>query len=456
MIDQGWRVALTKRLTAPTDTAGLAAFRALVGVMVSISAIRFLAYGWVEDFFVAPHFFFKHWGFSWVPVPPAPYVHLVFALLAAGGACVALGLWYRPATVATAIGFTWVQLFDATNYLNHYYLVSLLLLLLGIMPLGRVHALDVVRGAAKPRSSLPAWMTWLLRFQLTVVYVNAALAKVSSDWLLHAQPLNIWLCSRTELPIIGELLGYWPSALAMSWAGFAFDLTIPFFMMVRRTRPYAYVVLVGFHAATGYLFPIGMFPVIMVLASTIFFSPSWPRRVVTRFGLEKEPPSTPGVSARPPRWALPLAAAYVMFQVLFPLRSRLYGGNVAWHEQGMRFAWKVMVREKNGTVTYHLEDEQTGRRWFVRPRRYLDARQEREFSTQPDLILQLAHRIRDDESALGRDVKVRAEVLVSLNGRPPALLLDPARNLAVIDDGVGRATWILPAPDTPPAKLGRR
>ncbi len=66
--------------------------------------------------------------------------------------------------------------------------------------------------------------------------------------------------------------------IAMSWAGFLFDLTIVVWLSWRRTRAVAYGVLLGFHLLTHLLFDIGMFPLIMSVAATVFFSPSWPRR----------------------------------------------------------------------------------------------------------------------------------------------------------------------------------
>ena len=99
----------------------------------------------------------------------------------------------------------------------------------------------------------------------------------------------------------------------------------------------------------------------------------------------------------------------------------------------MRLAWKVMVREKHGSVTFHVRDRASGRSVEVPPRRYLTAKQEREMAAQPDLILALARRIGRD---LG-DVEVRAEAWVSLNGRPAQLLVDPARDLTRVDDDLG-------------------
>jgi hypothetical protein len=138
----------------------------------------------------------------------------------------------------------------------------------------------------------------------------------------------------------------------------------------------------------------------------------------------------------------------VLLQLALPLRHYAYGGDVLWHEQGMRWAWHVMIRAKTGAVTYFVDDPRTGRTWHVTPQRYLTERQVRDFSGQPDLIAQLARRIRDDYAARGvLGARVRAEAWVSLNGRPPAPMIDSSTDLAAEPCGLSKAAWILPAPE---------
>jgi vitamin K-dependent gamma-carboxylase len=279
------------------------------------------------------------------------------------------------------------------------------------------------------------------------VYVYAGLAKATSDWLVHAQPLNIWLSARTGIPLLGPFFDERFTAYAFSWGGFLFDTFIVAFLLWKRTRHYAYAVVLAFHAMTFLLFPIGMFPFIMCAAALVFLggAPRGESRLTGAWSLE------PGASHR---FAFAAVALFCLIQVIAPLRHRLYGGNVLWHEQGMRFSWKVMVREKNGSTTYLVESARGGRTWYVNPRRYLTDRQERELGAQPDLVLQLAHHIRDDFRAQGHDdVTVRVEALVSLNGRSPAPMIDPAVDLARASDGIGKASWILPEPHGPPIHL---
>ena len=447
--------SLRARLAASKPAGALVAFRVALGVLVSVSAIRFLAYGWVEELFVKPSFFFTYWGFSWVRPLPGPWMHALFIALAVLGVCFAAGLFFRAASLLSFVGFAYVQLIDVTNWLNHYYLVALLLLLSSVMPLGRAASLDALLFPKRRRAEFPAWCTYLLRFQVAVVYVHAGLAKATSDWLVHAQPLNIWLSSSTGTPLLGALFDERTTAYLFSWFGFLFDTTIVGFLLWRRTRLPAYVVVVAFHAMTWLLFPIGMFPFIMCASALVFMSPEWPTRLLS-LARTRTRTRTLSVSSFAPLHPafLALGALFCLVQLLAPLRSRLYGGNVLWHEQGMRFSWKVMVREKNGSITYLVESPRARRSWYVSPQKYLTDRQERELSSQPDLVLQLAHHVAEDFRAQGYDdVVVRVEALVSLNGRPAAAMIDPTVDLAALSDGLGKATWILPEPPGPPIHL---
>ena len=91
---------------------------------------------------------------------------------------------------------------------------------------------------------------------LTIVYLYAGLAKINSDWLLKAMPLKIWLPSKYDLPFLGENLMQqnW-FHYAMSWSGMFYDLLIPFLLIYKRTRIFAFILVVFFHVFTRVLFP---------------------------------------------------------------------------------------------------------------------------------------------------------------------------------------------------------
>ena len=106
-------------MLAPRDGAWLAAFRILFGLAMCASSLRFVAFGWVDSFFVEPAFHFKYYGFGWVEPLSGPAMHAVVWALAGLSLLIALGLWFRFAAWAFAIGFAYLQLIDVATYLNH-------------------------------------------------------------------------------------------------------------------------------------------------------------------------------------------------------------------------------------------------------------------------------------------------------------------------------------------------
>ncbi len=453
-----WRT-IEEKLERPVDASSLGVFRVLFGVVALIGALRFFANGWIDRFFVQPTYFFQYWGFEWVQPLSEPAMYAAFGVLVISALLITVGLFYRFAIAIYFVVFTYVELIDVTNYLNHYYLVSLLAFWMCFMPLGRVHGMDArLRGAL---TRLPRWMLGSLQLQVACVYVFAALAKVSGDWLLAAQPLDLWLSARADAFPVSWIAGIDWAPIAMSWAGFLFDLTIVFWLSWRRTRAVAYAVLLAFHWMTHLLFDIGMFPLIMSVAATVFFDASWPRRWLALrrsrghghgHGHEGQ---GHGHGQGLPRWARLAVggalATVALAQVVVPLRSHLYEGDVLWHEQGMRWSWRVLCREKAGSVSYRVRTPGRATEMRVPPSRYLTAHQERQMAGQPDLIVQLAHHIAEEFPGS----EVRVDAVVSLNGRPPARLVDPEVDLAQTQAGLSAASWILPRPETQPPRLAR-
>jgi vitamin K-dependent gamma-carboxylase len=444
-------------LGAPVDIAWLAGLRVLFGVAMCTSMLRYIAYGWIDTFFVNPTFHFKYYGFGWLETLPRLGMHALFWALAALALLMAVGLWFRVAALLFTLGFAYLQLVDVTTYLNHYYLATLLGLLLTLSPADRWGSVRVWRKPQDALQQVPRAWHFLFRFQVGVVYTFAGLAKAHGDWLLHGHPLRIWLSSLTDLPLLGPLFTLEGVPLLMSWAGFLFDTFIIWFLLIPRVRPFAYAVVILFHTLTRTLFPIGMFSVIMVVCALVFFSPSWPRKALRALQLTRVGSTNAGATpthARVPGWALALLGAYCCVQLTMPLRFLAYGGNVRWHEQGMRFSWRVMVREKNGSVTFEVRQKSTGRVHYMSPHMYLTRLQEREMAGQPDLVLQLAHHIRDDFTHRGfGEVEVRVDARASLNGRRSRPLIDPRVDLARVSDGFRKAPWILPAPDEAPPPI---
>ncbi|KAA9325126.1 HTTM domain-containing protein [Hymenobacter busanensis] len=445
---------LQRYLHSLTLAAPLATFRVAFGLLVLASVVRFWAKGWIAELYLQPKFFFSYYGFGWVR-PLGPYTYALFAVCGLCALLVALGYWYRAAIAGLFLSFTYIELMDKSTYLNHYYFVSLVALLLMVLPAGRYFSLDARLNPARWRNEVPRWAVDALRLLMGIVYCYAGLAKLNSDWLVHAMPLRIWLPAKNDLPLIGPLLGQLWVAYAFSWFGALYDLTVPFFLLNRRTRPWAYVTVVVFHVLTAVLFPIGMFPYVMMVAALIFFPADWHERLLQRLRrLLRLAPATdqvpvPLVYGPATRQLLLLGlGAFFVVQLLLPFRYLLYPHELFWTEEGYRFSWRVMLMEKMGQVQFKVVDSQTKRAQLVNNYEHLSVLQEKMMSTQPDMMVQFAHYLRDYYARRGvHSPQVYADAYVSLNGRLGKSFIDPTVDLARITDDLRPKPWILPFDD---------
>ena len=440
--------ALRPWLTAPTSAAPLATFRVVFGAVMLYSTLRFMVRGWVTELYVDPQFYFPYLGFEFVK--PLGYwgMHALFILMALAALGIMLGYRYRLSTALFFVAFTYVELIDKTNYLNHYYFVSLVSFWLLWVPAHATFSLDARRkGTQTPQ--VPRWTVLLLQGQLALVYCYAGVAKLNYDWLVEAMPLRLWLPAQMDTPILGGLLGFTWVAYAFSWFGAFYDLTVAGFLWHPKTRPYAYAVVVAFHVLTRILFPIGVFPWVMMGATLIFFSATWHegwQNRLRRWWGRPLPQHSGQWSLARPRLASAVLVALISVQVLLPWRYLLYPGNLFWTEEGYRFSWRVMLMEKAGYLTYEVTDSATGRSLEVAPQDYLTPQQVKMVATQPDMILQFAHFLADEYTQQGlTQPQVRAYSYVSLQGRRSRPFIDPTIDLAAQSSGWAHKTWILPA-----------
>lgn len=448
--------SLRTKLELPREAAPLAVFRIFFGGMMFFSLIRFWYNGWIESLYLEPDFHFSYYGFEWVK-PLGSFTYVIFVACALASIGIALGYKYRWSCILFFLSFTYIELMDKTTYLNHYYFISVLSLLMIFLPLQAYYSLDACKHPEKGYQKVPGWTVLSLRLLIGIVYFYAGLAKLNSDWLLEAMPLKIWLPSKFDLPLIGSLLGREWVQYAFSWAGALFDLSVPFLLLFRKTRIPAFVVLVIFHVLTRVLFPIGMFPYIMIVSVLIFFPPGLHHRIlqfISRiFGIIKSRFDNGRTLSfgKGPVYTLRNTFLLVFFgvQLLFPWRYLLYPGELFWTEEGYRFSWRVMLMEKSGYAQFKVVDKDSGKWVYVDNAQFLTPFQEKQMSFQPDFILEFAHFLESHYRQLGwGEVSVYVDSRVALNGRLSQPFIDPEADLTQYEDTFEHKTWILPFHDT--------
>ena len=410
-------------------------------------AVRFFAHGWIRQDYLDAQFLFTYPGFGWVVPWPAPMLYAHFGLMGVFAALVTVGLFYRVAIVGLFLTFAYVFLLDQARYLNQYYLALCVALILCFLPAARGFSLDARRSARA--CVVPRWSVVALRLQFEVMLIHAGLVKLNPDWL-RGEPLGLWLSVWADLPLVGAWLS-WPGLSVIVALGvILLHLLGAPLLLVPRCRPTVFVFYVAFHVISAALLRIGMFSWLTLAGTLMFFEPDWPRRIRARLTGDAERSATARLSIGPagpaPAMTFAFLTVFLAFQVLFPLRYLLYPGNVAWTREGAWFAWRMKLDDARASARFIVTDPASARRWEIDPRDVLRPRQVEVMATEPDLIRQFAHHLRriwHDREGVS-DVEVRAVVMCSLNGRPPALLLDPTQDLTRLANPWAQRDWILP------------
>ena len=450
------KASISSYLKKQTDASPLAVFRIGFGLMMFYSIIRFYRKGWIETLYLQPKFHFSYFGLDWIkPLGEATYI--LFLICGIAALCVALGYRYRLSILTFFLSFSYIELMDKTTYLNHYYFISVLSLLLFFLPAAATFSLDNLR-QKKTYTKVPQWTLDTLKVLIAIVYFYAGLAKINSDWLFKAMPLKIWLPSKYDLPFIGEtfLQLNWVH-YAMSWGGMLYDISIPFLLLYRKTRLLGFGLVVVFHVLTAALFPIGMFPYIMIISALVFFDTQFHDRVIQILSKLLQPlrglfKIGPIARASYPNKRSILSYAFIVFfmgaQLLIPFRYLIYPGELFWNERGYRFSWRVMLMEKKGETTFKVKDSISGRYFYVQNEDFLTPFQEKQMSFQPDFILEYAHHLGDHFKKQGhKNTQIFAESFVALNGRLSQRFVDPNTDLLQEQKIFNDYSWITPFND---------
>lgn len=454
---------LRAALFEPVDISFLVFFRILFGGIMLWETYRYFSYGWISRYYIEPAVNFTYYGFSWVQPWHGRGMYIHFFVLGLAAACIMVGFLYRFAAPVFFFAFTYLFLLEQTRYLNHLYLVCLISFLMCFLPAERAFSVDVLLRPKIRSEKAPAWTLWLLRIQVGIPFFYGGIAKLNDDWIYGGEPMRTWLRALTELPRIGYIFAADWTVYSFVIGGLLLDLLVVPLLLWRRTRPFAFAAAVVFNLINALIFNIGIFPWFMLGALFIFFPPDFMRRFARSFlppeeeltdETQSQSPATPdripesncGASLTALQKVVAgLLAAYLAFQLFFPLRHYLYPGDVSWTEEGHNFSWHMKLRTKVGKAEFTITHPRSGQTWFVKPEDHLKSHQLLKVVAKPELLILFAHYLADEKRREGYDdVEVRANVMISLNGREPQMLIDPDVDLAKEQISLSPARSIVP------------
>jgi vitamin K-dependent gamma-carboxylase len=358
----GKRVQFQSWLARPVNGASLAAFRIAVGLVMALEVFSLLRPSastsgkvMLETYYTGPEVTFNlpYAWFEWLPFLQGKWIYGIVAVLGLAALMMAAGFLYRvsAALVFLAWGYLYAVESTRTYWMSYYYLELLVTFLLIWMPAARRYSIDAMLSKRPQPAAVPYWTLLLLRGQLVVTYFYAGVAKLNADWLLDAVPMRDYLAKSPFLARHGmEALRGETMAYFLSWAGAAFDLSIGFLLLYRKTRVLGMILLVCFHGTNHFFLfdDIIWFPLLGILTATIFLDPAWPERFFGKKSASsvKAPAPTTScsadsLSAPPSTLAFSFVALWLIVQVFLPLRHYFIPGDGRFTWEGLSFSWRL-------------------------------------------------------------------------------------------------------------------
>ena len=400
----------------------------------------FAYYHLTKDTFNPEKFNFRYHMLDWVRPLPEPFLSMVFIIGLVAGLGILLGKFYRTSCLVTFLVLLYAFSMEQSLYLNHGYLMIWLTFILAFFPMNRSFSLDVVKRPEIRLKTVPVYFQFILAFLMGVVYFYGGIAKMNPDWI-RAQPLLMWMEYKKDLFVIGPIIKQDIVAWIMAWGGLLLDLSCAFLLMFRKTRKFGMTLAVGFHITNVLIFNIGAFPWLSICLSLMFFPSDlipnflkWLDKKWSFFGRLRQrhnirfadyggPMDLDDRRVKRMKFVL---IALVSVHLLIPLRHHLYTGNVNWTEEGHKFAWRMMLRNKNGKGEFIIKDADGEIIKRESGRSLLTRRQWHKMIGQPDMILQFAQHLGAKYESEGHSgVSVYADIELKLNDNEYQQFIDP-------------------------------
>lgn len=432
-----WKKAFQK-----IDNSSLVVFRIFFGIIFLAEAVGALALKWVDRNFIDTTTNFTFIGFEWLLHLQNETMYVVFGLMAVASIGVMLGYKYRFSVIALTVLWSLTYFGQKTSYNNHYYLMWLIGLIMFFLPANAYASIDAKQNPSIKKNYMPQWVRLVFIIQVSCVYIYATIAKFYPDWLDGTVTRNMFMGMTNVPEAVQVLFKKTEFQLFIAYMGIAFDGLIVPALLWKRTRWFAIIASLIFHIFNSITLQIGVFPYFALSFCVFFFPPNQIRNFFFRKKAKEDynEETTTDYATIFKYFFVP----YLIIQILLPIRHWFIKSDVLWTEEGHRLSWRMMLRSRSGEVAFKVIDKKTNERLPFNNAELLNDKQKRRLNT-PDVIWQMAHKIKDHFKSKGKDVAVYAmRSSVSINMRPSSRLIDPEVDLAAEEwNSFKHHDWIL-------------
>ncbi|EAA10830.4 AGAP006363-PA [Anopheles gambiae str. PEST] len=447
----------------PVDGAALAVGRALFGLAMLIDIPEERGGGDLDLRWGEPRdcrFPLIH---SMEPLP-LPRMGIIYGLMWSGAAGIMLGYRFRLSAALFAATYWYVFLLDKSAWNNHSYLYGLLGTIFLFTDAHRCWSIDAWRDPP-PDQTVPFWNYFILKFQFFVLYFVAGLKKLCREWLSGYAMTNLsyhWVF----FPFRAVLGAKLTDLLIVHWFGCLFDTTVVFFLIYGTTRRLATLFASAFHLMNSRLFYIGMFPWVCLSQLPLYYSFSWPRKLLPR-GVSKTVLNNEHIqegddcsqevkesnksshNRRRRKWSMCAMLAYCLLQLFLPYSHFLTQGYNNWTNGLYGYSWDMMVHAWD-TIMIGIrvvDRENPDRVHYVEPFAFTDNDR---WTKHADMAVQFAGCIerniqREAPAALRPNVSIYFDIWCSMNGRFQQRIFDP--NVDILKapwSPIEPVQWVLP------------
>ncbi len=145
-------------------------------------------------------------------------------------------------------------------------------------------------------------------------------------------------------------------------------------------------------------------------------------------------------------WILGFVIVYISLQTLIPLRYLLYKRDLHWTHEGIDFCWRMMAdhHETDGSIT--IEDPLTKDVYLHSPEMLLNHEQ-LVMVNNPYMLVQYIQFLKEylKQNTRIRNAIIKADIKVSVNGRPFQHMYDPTCDLSEVSYSPFKdVKWIIP------------